>query len=66
MTMSNPEWAPQHVSIVITPCYGGRIRMEIASLEQGLDRRIFFTAEEWEHFKSAGDQMMRKARHDDA
>jgi hypothetical protein len=40
--------------------------MEISSIEKGLDRRIYFNAQEWADFKSAGDQMIRKACRDDA
>lgn len=66
MTMPDTEWESQHISITFTPCYSGRIRMEISSIEKGLDRRIYFNAQEWADFKSAGDQMIRKACRDDA
>jgi hypothetical protein len=55
-------WEPQHLCIMVKPCADGRIVMEISTLEAGLDRRIYFTAQEWESFKAVADQQMRTAQ----
>jgi hypothetical protein len=60
--MSAGRWVPQHISITILSCDDQRIVLQLATLENGAVRQIYFTESEWEDFKRAGDRHMRAAQ----
>jgi hypothetical protein len=62
MAADRMTWEAQHLCIMVKPCDDGRIVLEISTLEAGLDRRIYFTAQEWESFKATADHQMRIAQ----
>jgi hypothetical protein len=55
-------WVAQTVCIMITPCADGRIMLEISSIEEGLDRRLYFTAQEWADFTLVGERALQAAQ----
>jgi len=62
MVADDGSWVPQPICVTILPGDDFRIIIEISTLENGVERRLHLTEQEWERFKRAGDQHMRTAQ----